>query len=407
MRAYERLLEYVKIKTPSDETNDSTPSSTCQFELAERLVEEMKELGIEDAAVDSKCYVYGTIPATEGYEKCPGLGFIAHMDTVAEFTEHEIHPVLHKNYDGNSLTFDEGGRMLDTALFPHLKKLAGRTLITGDGTTILGADDKAGIAEIMTMAEQILQNNMPHGKLCIAFTPDEEIGRGADAFDVERFGADFAYTVDGGAEGEIEYENFNACEAAFEIRGVNVHPGSAKGIMINAAAVACEIQMMLPQEETPEQTEGYEGFYHLIRLNGSCEKAELVYIVRDHDADKFEQKKQKLAEIAASMNQKYGADTVKLQIKEQYRNMAEKIRPCFHLIEHAKKACENVGVAPKVQPIRGGTDGARLSFMGLPCPNLGTGGYAFHGPYEHITIEGMDKSVAILEELVKQYSYEE
>lgn len=404
MRAYERLLEYVKIKTPSDETNDSTPSSTCQFELAERLVEEMKELGIEDAAVDSKCYVYGTIPATEGYEKCPGLGFIAHMDTVAEFTEHEIHPVLHKNYDGNSLTFDEGGRMLDTALFPHLKKLAGRTLITGDGTTILGADDKAGIAEIMTMAEQILQNNMPHGKLCIAFTPDEEIGRGADAFDVERFGADFAYTVDGGAEGEIEYENFNACEAAFEIRGVNVHPGSAKGIMINAAAVACEIQMMLPQEETPEQTEGYEGFYHLIQLNGSCEKAEFVYIVRDHDADKFEQKKQKLAEIAASMNQKYGADTVKLQIKEQYRNMAEKIRPCFHLIEHAKKACENVGVAPKVQPIRGGTDGARLSFMGLPCPNLGTGGYAFHGPYEHITAEGMDKSTAILVELVKQYS---
>ena len=404
MRAYERLLEYVKIKTPSDETNDSTPSSTCQFELAERLVEEMKELGIEDAAVDSKCYVYGTIPATEGYEKCPKLGFIAHMDTVAEFTEHEIHPVLYKNYDGNSLTFDEGGRMLDTALFPHLKKLAGRTLITGDGTTILGADDKAGIAEIMTMAEQILQNDIPHGKICIAFTPDEEIGRGADAFDVKRFGADFAYTVDGGAEGEIEYENFNACEAVFEVRGVNVHPGSAKGIMINAAAVACEIQMMLPQEETPEQTEGYEGFYHLIRLNGSCEKAELVYIVRDHDADKFEQKKQKLAEIAASMNQKYGADTVKLQIKEQYRNMAEKIRPCFHLIEHAKKACENVGVAPKVQPIRGGTDGARLSFMGLPCPNLGTGGYAFHGPYEHITAEGMDKSTAILVELVKQYS---
>lgn len=404
MRAYERLLEYVKIKTPSDENSDSTPSSSCQFELAERLVEEMKELGIENAEVDSKCYVYGTIPATEGYEKCPGLGFIAHMDTVAEFTEHEIHPVLHKNYDGNSLTFDEGGRMLDTALFPHLKKLAGRTLITGDGTTILGADDKAGIAEIMTMAEQILQNNMPHGKICIAFTPDEEIGRGADAFDVERFGADFAYTVDGGAEGEIEYENFNACEAAFEIRGVNVHPGSAKGIMINAASAACEIQMMLPQEETPENTEGYEGFYHLTRMKGSCEKAELVYIVREHDADKFAQKQQKLKEIVTAMNHKYGEDTVRLQIKEQYRNMAEKIRPCFHLIENAKKACEQVGVVPKVQPIRGGTDGARLSFMGLPCPNLGTGGYAFHGPYEHITAEGMDKSTAILVELVKQYS---
>lgn len=404
MRAYERLLEYVKIKTPSDENSDSTPSSSCQFELAERLVEEMKELGIENAEVDSKCYVYGIIPATEGYEKCPGLGFIAHMDTVAEFTEHEIHPVLHKNYDGNSLTFDEGGRMLDTALFPHLKKLAGRTLITGDGTTILGADDKAGIAEIMTMAEQILQNNMPHGKICIAFTPDEEIGRGADAFDVERFGADFAYTVDGGAEGEIEYENFNACEAAFEIRGVNVHPGSAKGIMINAASAACEIQMMLPQEETPENTEGYEGFYHLTRMKGSCEKAELVYIVRDHDADKFAQKQQKLKEIVTAMNHKYGEDTVRLQIREQYRNMAEKIRPCFHLIENAKKACEQVGVVPKVQPIRGGTDGARLSFMGLPCPNLGTGGYAFHGPYEHITAEGMDKSTAILVELVKQYS---
>ncbi len=404
MRAYERLLEYVKIKTPSDENSDSTPSSSCQFELAERLVEEMKELGIENAEVDSKCYVYGTIPATEGYEKCPGLGFIAHMDTVAEFTEHEIHPVLHKNYDGNSLTFDEGGRMLDTALFPHLKKLAGRTLITGDGTTILGADDKAGIAEIITMAEQILQNNMPHGKICIAFTPDEEIGRGADAFDVERFGADFAYTVDGGAEGEIEYENFNACEAAFEIRGVNVHPGSAKGIMINAASAACEIQMMLPQEETPENTEGYEGFYHLTRMKGSCEKAELVYIVREHDADKFAQKQQKLKEIVTAMNHKYGEDTVRLQIREQYRNMAEKIRPCFHLIENAKKACEQVGVVPKVQPIRGGTDGARLSFMGLPCPNLGTGGYAFHGPYEHITAEGMDKSTAILVELVKQYS---
>lgn len=404
MRAYERLLEYVKIKTPSDENSDSTPSSTCQFELAERLVEEMKELGIEDAAVDSKCYVYGTIPATEGYEKCPKLGFIAHMDTVAEFTEHEIHPVLYKNYDGNSLTFDEGSKVLDTALFPHLKKLAGRTLITGDGTTILGADDKAGIAEIMTMAEQILQNDIPHGKICIAFTPDEEIGRGADAFDVKRFGADFAYTVDGGAEGEIEYENFNACEAVFEVRGVNVHPGSAKGIMINAAAVACEIQMMLPQEETPENTEGYEGFYHLTRMKGSCEKAELVYIVRDHDADKFAQKQQKLKEIVTAMNHKYGEDTVRLQIREQYRNMAEKIRPCFHLIENAKKACEQVGVVPKVQPIRGGTDGARLSFMGLPCPNLGTGGYAFHGPYEHITAEGMDKSTAILVELVKQYS---
>lgn len=256
MRAYERLLEYVKVKTPSSEENMETPSSSCQFKLAERLVGEMKELGIEDAAVDGKCYVYGTIPATEGYENSPSLGFIAHMDTVSEFTENPIHPVLHENYDGQNLVFDEGGRVLDTVLFPHLKNLKGRTLITSDGTTILGADDKAGIAEIMTMAEYVLRSDVPHGKICLAFTPDEEIGRGADHFDVEGFAADFAYTVDGGAEGEIEYENFNACEAVFKIQGVNVHPGSAKGIMINAGAVGCEIQMMLPVEETPEQTEG-------------------------------------------------------------------------------------------------------------------------------------------------------
>ena len=344
MRAYERLLEYVKVKTPSSEENMETPSSSCQFELAERLV--------------------------EGYENSPSLGFIAHMDTVSEFTENPIHPVLHENYDGQNLVFDEGGRVLDTVLFPHLKNLKGRTLITSDGTTILGADDKAGIAEIMTMAEYVLRSDVPHGKICLAFTPDE---------------------------------NFNACEAVFKIQGVNVHPGSAKGIMVNAGAVGCEIQMMLPQEETPEQTEGYEGFYHLIKISGSCERAELIYIVRDHDADKFAQKQQKLKEIADAMNQKYGEGTVDLQIKEQYRNMAEKIRPCYHLIENAKKACENVGIVPKIQPIRGGTDGARLSFMGLPCPNLGTGGYAFHGPYEHITVEGMDKSVEILMELVKIY----
>ena len=302
MRAYERLLEYVKVKTPSSEESMETPSSSCQFELAERLVGEMKELGIEDAAVDGKCYVYGTIPATEGYENSPSLGFIAHMDTVSEFTENPIHPVLHENYDGQNLVFDEGGRVLDTVLFPHLKNLKGRTLITSDGTTILGADDKAGIAEIMTMAEYVLRSDVPHGKICLAFTPDEEIGRGADHFDVEGFAADFAYTVDGGAEGEIEYENFNACEAVFKIQGVNVHPGSAKGIMVNAGAVGCEIQMMLPVEETPEQTEGYEGFYHLIKISGSCERAELIYIVRDHDADKFAQKQQKLKEIADAVD---------------------------------------------------------------------------------------------------------
>ena len=406
MRAYERLLEYVKVKTPSSEENMETPSSSCQFKLAERLVGEMKELGIEDAAVDGKCYVYGTIPATEGYENSPSLGFIAHMDTVSEFTENPIHPVLHENYDGQNLVFDEGGRVLDTVLFPHLKNLKGRTLITSDGTTILGADDKAGIAEIMTMAEYVLRSDVPHGKICLAFTPDEEIGRGADHFDVEGFAADFAYTVDGGAEGEIEYENFNACEAVFKIQGVNVHPGSAKGIMVNAGAVGCEIQMMLPQEETPEQTEGYEGFYHLISMQGEVGEAKLNYIVRDHDKAGFEERKKTLRLIEKNLNEKWGEGTVTLKITDQYRNMKEIVEEHMHLIDHAKKACETAGVTPLVLPIRGGTDGCQLSFKGLPCPNLGTGGHAFHGPYEHISVEGMEKSVEILLALIKEYTEE-
>ena len=399
MRAYERLLEYVKVKTPSSEENMETPSSSCQFELAERLVGEMKELGIEDAAVDGKCYVYGTIPATEGYENSPSLGFIAHMDTVSEFTENPIHPVLHENYDGQNLVFDEGGRVLDTVLFPHLKNLKGRTLITSDGTTILGADDKAGIAEIMTMAEYVLRSDVPHGKICLAFTPDEEIGRGADHFDVEGFAADFAYTVDGGAEGEIEYENFNACEAVFKIQGVNVHPGSAKGIMINAGVVGCEIQMMLPGEETPEQTEGYEGFYHLIKINGSCERAELVYIVRDHDMQKFLNRIDYLKKIEKEMQHLYGKEAVTLTIQESYRNMNEIIREHMELIEIAKEAIRENGIEPTPDPIRGGTDGATLSHKGLPCPNLGTGGYAYHGPMEHVTVEGMETVVRIIKKI--------
>ena len=404
MRAYERLLEYVKVKTPSSEENMETPSSSCQFELAERLVGEMKELGIEDAAVDGKCYVYGTIPATEGYENSPSLGFIAHMDTVSEFTENPIHPVLHENYDGQNLVFDEGGRVLDTVLFPHLKNLKGRTLITSDGTTILGADDKAGIAEIMTMAEYVLRSDVPHGKICLAFTPDEEIGRGADHFDVEGFAADFAYTVDGGTEGEIEFENFNAAGAKFTVTGFNIHPGGAKDTMINAIAVASEIQSLLPEAESPRNTEGYEGFYHLTSMSGDVAHAESEYIIRDHDAEKFAAKEENLRRIEKAMNEKYGEGTVKLEIKEQYRNMAEKIRENFHLIENAKKAVKKSGVEPQVVPVRGGTDGARLSFMGLPCPNLGTGGYACHGPYEHITVEGMEKTMAMLKELVKIYA---
>ena len=406
MRAYERLLKYVVVRTPGNEKSTSVPSDPCQFELARALAEEMKQLGIADVEVDDKCYVYGHIPPTKGYEDRPCIGFVAHMDTVSDFVDHPICPVIHENYDGGKLALGDGQRTLDPGMFGHLPQLKGRTLITGDGTTILGVDDKAGVAEILTMAEEVQRRQIPHGKISIGFTPDEEIGRGADHFDVEKFGADFAYTVDGGAEGEIEFENFNACSADFIIKGVSVHPGSAKDIMINAAAVGCEIQSMLPEAESPAHTEGYEGFYHLTKMEGSCGKAFLSYIVRDHDREKFEERKRFLVSVAETINRKYGEKTVSLELEDEYRNMEEKIRPCFHLIENARKACRNAGVEPKTQPIRGGTDGARLSFMGLPCPNLGTGGYAFHGPYEHVTVEGMDKAVEILVCLAELYGQE-
>ncbi|MDD7738940.1 MAG: peptidase T [Fusicatenibacter sp.] len=404
MRAYERLLNYVKISTPSDEKSGTHPSSECQRVLAERLAEEMRQMGVTEVRVDDKSYVYGMIPASAGYENKTKIGFIAHMDTVSDFADHAVNPVIHENYDGEDLTLQESGRILKKSTFPHLPLLAGRTLITSDGTTVLGADDKAGVAEIMTLAEALLKEEIPHGQISIAFTPDEEIGEGADFFDVEGFGAQYAYTVDGGPEGEIEFENFNASAAVFHITGFNVHPGSSKDTMINAAAVACEIQDMLPEKETPRNTEGYEGFYHLISLEGNVAEATAEYIIRDHDRQKFEEREEKLRSIAAIINRKYGEGTAELTIREQYRNMEEKIRPCYHLIENAMEAVRKAGMTPKVVPIRGGTDGARLSYMGLPCPNLGTGGYAFHGPYEHITAEGMDSAVEILKEIVKLYA---
>lgn len=429
MRAYERLLKYVQVPTASDEKSDTHPSSKEQFDLANMLVEELKELGLSDAAVDEKCYVYATLPATAGCEGVPALGLIAHMDTVSDFADHQVKPVIHENYDGEKLVLGECGRELDPQMFPHLPKLKGRTLITSDGTTILGADDKAGIAEIMTLLEELQErkrlevhqhqmeetstesvskNNttntddlVRHGKICIGFTPDEEVGAGADFFDVDCFGAVYAYTMDGGAEGEIEYENFNAAGAMITITGVNVHPGSAKDVMINAAEIACEIQSLIPADETPQTTEGYEGFYHLVEMGGNVAKAGMHIIIRDHDDEKFQQRMDYLKKIVCDMNQKYGAGVAAIEVREQYRNMISKIKPCFHLIEDAKAACEKVGIVPIIQPIRGGTDGARLSFMGLPCPNLGTGGYAFHGPYEHITVEGMDLAVKMLHQLVE------
>ena len=403
MRAYERMLNYIKIWTTSDSSSESVPSTSRQFDLAKLLVEEMKKLGIEDAHVDDKCYVYGTLPAKKGYEDKTKLGFIAHLDTSEDMSGQNVNPQIIENYDGKDINLGESGRVIKVSDFEHLKDFKGRTLITTDGTTLLGADDKAGIAEIMTAIEIIQKENIPQGKISIGFNPDEEIGTGAHNFDVKKFAADFAYTVDGGLEGQIEYENFNASSALFEIKGINVHPGSAKDIMVNSQLIAMEINSMIPNE-TPANTEGYEGFYHLIESLGTVEYSKLNYIVRDHDAEKFEERNKFLKNIEKTINEKYGEDTVTLTIKEQYRNMKEKIEPCMHLIENAKKATKAVGLEPTVDAIRGGTDGAQLSFKGLPCPNLGTGGAAYHGVYEHISVEGMDKVVDILVELVKIYA---
>ena len=404
MRAYERLLKYVVIRTPSDETSTTVPSSACQFELANMLAEELRSLGVENAYVDDKSFVYGIIPATKGYEDKTKLGFLAHLDTVSDYCDQEIVPVITENYNGEDFVLGDSGRTLRVKDFPHLTSLKGRTLITSNGNTILGVDDKAGVAEIMTMVERLMTEDIPHGQICVAFTPDEEIGIGSHSFNVEDFDADYAYTLDGDCEGEIQYETFNACEATFNVTGFSVHPGSAKDTMINAALVAMEINNLLPADETPRDTEGYEGFFHLIDMSGDCSDATLRYIIRDHDAIKFEERQNTLREIETTMNEKWGEGTVTLTIKQEYQNMYEIIKDCMHLIDYAKEAAENTGITPICRPVRGGTDGSYLSFHGLPCPNLGTGGYAFHGPYEHCTAEGMDLAVQMILELIKLYA---
>lgn len=404
MRAYERFLNYVKIHTTSDENSNTTPSTRRQFDLAEILAEEMKKLGVKDVRVDENCYVYGAIPATPGYEDKPAIGLIAHLDTAPDFCGEHVNPQIYRNYNGEDVTLGDSGKVLSVKTFPHLKELKGRTLITTDGTTLLGADDKAGIAEIMTVAEELLKGTMPHGKICIAFTPDEEVGSGADKLDIPAFGAQYAYTADGGCENEIVYENFNASEAVFKIRGFNIHPGEARNKMINAALVGMEINSMLPNLETPAHTELYEGFFHLCEMEGSVENATLQYIIRDHSAASFEARENTLRHIEKIMNEKYGQGTVKLEIHEQYRNMIEKVAPCMQLVDYAKDAIRELGMEPNTDPIRGGTDGAQLSFRGLPCPNLGTGGYAFHGPYEHITAEGMDTAVHVMLGILKRFA---
>lgn len=400
----ERLLKYVAIKTPCSETSDTHPTTMCQFDLARVLEEELREMGASDVILTDDCFVYAKIPATAGCESCKKLGFIAHMDTVPEFCEAEITPILHENYDGKDLPLGTSGKILTVKDFPHLKDLAGRTLITSDGNTLLGVDDKAGIAEIMELAAYLLSHDVPHGQISIAFTPDEECGEGVACFDLKRFDADVAYTLDGDDEGQVQYQNFNACDADFEIRGVNVHPGSAKDVMINAVLLAAQINAYLPEFETPRDTSDYEGFYHLLTIHGDESYAKAEYIVRDHDAASFEARKATLRHIEKIMNEKWGAHTVTLTITDSYANMESVIAEHMYLIDYAKEACRRAGVPIDVSPIRGGTDGCRLSFMGLPCPNLGTGGHGYHGPYEHVTVEGMEKSYDILIELVKLFA---
>ena len=361
MRAYERLLNYVKVYTTSEDEQEIVPSTSRQFDLGNQLAEELKSIGVQDVRIDDKCYVYGVIPATAGLEDKPAIGFIAHMDTAPDFSGENVNPQIIPDYDGTDVKLGESEYTLTLKDFPH-------------------------------------------GKICIGFTPDEEVGRGADFFDVEGFGADFAYTVDGGAENEIEYENFNAAGAKVKIKGFSVHPGSSKNTMINAALVAMEFNSMLPAGDTPANTEEYEGFFHLCEMSGDVSDASLDYIIRDHDSAMFACRQEMMRHIAKLLNEKYGEGTVTLTIKEQYRNMKEKIEPCMHLIDNAKKAVLESGLNPVTVAIRGGTDGARLSFMGLPCPNLGTGGYAFHGPCEHITAEGMDYAVENLKNIVKLYA---
>ena len=406
MRAYERLLQYAKVYTTSDPASGAHPSTARQFDLAHLLVEEMQALGIADAAVDEHCYVYGSLPAAPGCEGLPCLGLIAHMDTSPDASGENVRPVIHENYDGRDVQLPGSGAVMKVSAFPFLASMKGETLITSDGTTLLGADDKAGIAEILTAVETVIRDGLPHGRLAIAFTPDEEIGEGADLFDLERFGADFAYTVDGGDVGGIEYENFNAAAATVTIRGLSVHPGSAKDTMINASNLAMEYHLALPRMARPETTEGRQGFYHLCQMYGDVNEAKLGYILRDHDAACLEYKKEMLFQIAAWMNGRYGAGTVAVEIKDSYRNMIEKIRPHFHLVETARTAIRMAGLEPEELPVRGGTDGATLSWKGLPCPNLGTGGFNFHGVYECTTAERMDKAAEVVGHIIALYAKE-
>ncbi|AKU25291.1 Peptidase T [Geobacillus stearothermophilus] len=400
----ERFIRYAKVNTQSDPESSTCPSTQGQWELARMLVEELKSIGMEDVTVDENGYVMATLPANTD-KNVPVIGFLAHMDTAPEFTGANVNPQIIEQYDGGDIVLNkEQGIILSPNDFPELAGYKGHTLITTDGTTLLGADDKAGIAEIMTAMNYLIQHpEIKHGKVRVAFTPDEEIGRGPHKFDVAKFGAPFAYTVDGGPLGELEYESFNAAEAKITIKGKNVHPGTAKGKMINSIKIAMEFQQQLPADEAPEHTEGYEGFYHLLSFQGSVEETKLHYIIRDFDREQFEARKAKMNEIAASLAQKYGNDRITLEINDQYYNMREKIEPVRHIVDIAHEAMTNLGIEPKVKPIRGGTDGSQLSYMGLPTPNIFAGGENFHGRYEYISADTMVKSAEVIVEIIKLF----
>ena len=397
----DRFLRYVKFETRSDEKSETIPSTPTQLEFAKILAKELEEIGMENVYVNDACFVNATLPGNVDKD-VPVIGFIAHMDT-ADFNATNVNPKIVENYDGEDIVLNEAKDIvLSVEEFPNLKNYVGKTVITTDGTTLLGADDKAGIVEIVEAMKYLIEHpEIKHGTVKVAFGPDEEIGRGADNFNVEEFGADFAYTMDGGPVGELEYESFNAAGAVFKIKGKSVHPGTAKGKLINASLIAAEIVNSFPADEVPEKTEGYEGFYFLDKINANCEEAELSYILRDHDREKFEAKKKFAANVAKKINEKYGKELVSVEIKDQYYNMGEIIKDYMNVVEIAKKAMENLGIKPVIEPIRGGTDGSKISFMGLPTPNIFAGGENFHGKYEFVALESMILATDVIVEIVK------
>lgn len=398
-----RFLRYVKIDTQSDESSKTNPSTKKQFDLGKLLEKELKEIGFENVELDENCNLWAEIKSNTE-KNVPTIGFIAHMDTATEISGKNVNPQIVENYNGKDIVLNKNDDVvLKTDDFPELKNYKGQTLITTDGTTLLGADNKAGIAEIITALEYFIKNSdVEHGDIKIAFTPDEEVGRGTETFDVEKFGAEFAYTVDGGEIGGLEYETFNAAKAKLKIKGKNVHPGSAKNTMVSSLRIGFEFNSLLPENEKPEYTEGYEGFYHLLETKGAVEETVMKYIIRDHDMKKFEDKKELFKKTVDYLNYKYN-DRIDLEMEDQYNNMSEKIKPVYHIVETAKTAMEELGIEPKISPVRGGTDGARLSYMGLPTPNLFTGGHNFHGKYEYIPLESMEKTVLVIRKIVELY----